>query len=292
MHLPAYIITALFFGSTHARLNGFNAQVRTAKGSCKTKADWVADFNTIKSFPGDFNSIRLFSAQDCDALGSIAPAAIATGGKVFAGVSAQNPKIFEAEKDRLIEAVTNYGFGWLAAVSVGSGELDIDAQTADELVEKIKHVRHILSTVPGYTENVLVGHVDSWIAWNQNSNTPVIQACDFIGTNTYPRIQADNSASISGGVQSFYNSFNDMLRRVSETGSRASVWVTEGEWPSAPSPENQRERDVAVAKKNWKIIACEVFRRYSAFWNYLQHQDNPTSGVLDSKGMPLYDLSC
>ncbi|CAD6502854.1 BgTH12-05443 [Blumeria graminis f. sp. triticale] len=292
MHLPAYVITALFFGSAHALLKGFNAQIRTAKGACKTKADWIVDFNTIKSFPGDFDSIRLFSVKDCNALGSIAPAAIATGGKVFAGVSAQNPEIFEAEKSRLLEAVKKHGFRWLGAVSVGSGELDNDVLTADGLVEKIKDIRHMLSGVPGYTENVPVGHVDSWIAWNQNSNTPVIQACDFIGTNTYPRIQADNSDSIRGGVQSFYNSLNDMLRRISETGSRASVWVTEGEWPSAPYLENQREPDVVVAEVNWKIIACEVFRRYSTFWNYLQHQGNPKFGVLDSNGTPLYDLSC
>ncbi|CCU82697.1 CELP0032 Effector like protein [Blumeria hordei DH14] len=293
MHLSTYVGIAISVGLANALSQGFNAQVRNTDGSCKTQADWEEDFNKIRSLPGNFNSLRLFSLLECDAISIIAPAAIATGGKVLAGVTVQYPESFAAEKQQLLAAVKNHGSKWLAAVSVGYDDLSRNELMSHALAEKINEVRGMLSTVVKGRTNVLVGHIDSWTAWIDKKNSAVIKACDFIGTKLNLSLQNNDKISIKYSVKNYFDSLDQVREAVAATGSNPSIWITEGGWPSISHPVYEVVPTIEIAQAIWKNIACPLFTINNVFWRSLQHQqESPAFGVLDAKGKPLYDLTC
>lgn len=293
MRLPACIFIATYIGSTNAYWKGFNVQANKADGSCKTVADWTSDFNTIKSFPGNFNSIRVYASSDCNTLDNVIPAALATGSKVLAGVWTQNENHYEADKQALLAAVKKYGFDWITAVSVGSEDLYRAETTPNRLAEQIYDVRGMLSTVPGYSLNVQVGHVDTWTAWVNNANIPVIKACDFIGTDGYPYFQTNDTNSVQNGNKLFQDSLNAVRSSVTAAGSSAWVWVTETGWPTTGNTLNQAVPSIENAQLYWKSVACPLFNTAHTFWYSLHDVGaSPSFGVLDSNGNLQYDLSC
>ncbi|CCU75234.1 Beta 1,3 glucanase/similar to BEC6 and BEC6-2 [Blumeria hordei DH14] len=293
MRLTTCLVVAISTGSTNAYWKGFNAQANKVDGSCKTQADWTSDFNILKSFPGNFNSIRLYASSDCNTLANAVPAAIATGIKVLAGVWTQNENHFEAEKQELLTAVQKYGFDWIAAVSVGSEDLYRAETTPNRLAEQIYDVRGMLSTVPGYSSNIQVGHVDTWTAWVNNVNIPVIKACDFIGTDGYPYFQTNDTNSVQNGNKLFQESLDAVRNSVAAVGSGAWVWVTESGWPTTGNTLNQAVPSIENAQLYWKTVACPLFSSAHTFWYSLQDVGaSPSFGVLDANGKPQYDLSC
>ncbi|CAD6506405.1 BgTH12-07331 [Blumeria graminis f. sp. triticale] len=293
MLLSTYVGIAISIGSSNALIQGFNAQVRNTDGSCKTQSDWEADFNTTLSLPGNFDSLRLFSLLECDAISVIAPAAIATGGKVLAGVTVQYPQSFAAEKQQLLEAVTNHGSEWLAAVSVGYDDLSRNELMSHALAEKIYDVRGMLSTVVEDKKNVLVGHIDTWTAWIDGKNSPVIKACDFIGTKLNLSLQNNDIISIQDSIKAYNDSLDQVRESVAATGSNSSIWITEGGWPAISYPIYEVVPTIEISQAIWKNIACPLFEINNVFWRSLQHQqESPAYGVLNAQGKPLYDLTC
>ncbi|CAD6506412.1 BgTH12-07338 [Blumeria graminis f. sp. triticale] len=293
MLLSTYVGIAISIGSSNALIQGFNAQVRNTDGSCKTQSDWEADFNTTLSLPGNFDSLRLFSSLECNAINVIAPAAIATGGKVLAGISVQHPELFAVEKQQLLEAVTNHGSEWLAAVSVGYDELGSDEYMSNSLAEKIYDVRGMLSTVVKNKTNVLVGHIDTWTAWINEKNSPVIKACDFIGTKLNLSLQNNDIISIKDSVKAYYDSLDQVRETVAATGSNSSIWITEGGLPAISNPVFEVVPTIEIAQAIWKNIACPLFEIYNVFWRSLQHkQESSSLGIVDAEGKLLYDLTC
>ncbi|CCU82693.1 unnamed protein product [Blumeria hordei] len=293
MHLSTYVGIAISVGLSNALSQGFNVQVRNTDGSCKTQADWEADFNTVLSLPGNFNTLRLFSLLECDAISIIAPAAIATGGKVLAGVTVQYPESFTAEKQQLLAAVKNHGSKWLTAVSVGYDDLSRNELMSHAMAEKIYDVRGMLSTVVKSKKNVLVGHIDSWTAWVDEKNSPVIKACDFIGTKLNLSLQNNDVISIQDSIKAYNDSHDQVRRSVAATGSNSPIWITEGGWPSISHPVYEVVPTIEIAQAIWKNIACPLFGTNNVFWRSLQHQqESPAFGILDAQGKPLYDLTC
>ena len=61
---------------------------------CKTTADWEDDFRRIKSWSTNerdkFDTVKLFSTADCDALANAVPAAIKTNTMIWAGIWPSN----------------------------------------------------------------------------------------------------------------------------------------------------------------------------------------------------------
>lgn len=55
------------------------------------------------------------------------------------------------------------------------------------IVSYIKQVKDAIANTP--LASVPVGHVDTWTAWVNGSNNPVIEASDFIGVDAYPYFQ-------------------------------------------------------------------------------------------------------
>ena len=82
----------------------------------------ATDFQVLHDLPGQFTSARIYAASDCNTLANAVPAAIAAGTSLLVGVWTEDNAHFEAEKAALLAAVQQYGFDWMAAVSVGSGK--------------------------------------------------------------------------------------------------------------------------------------------------------------------------
>lgn len=98
-------------------------------------------------------------------------------------------------------AISTYGsslVGQVAGISVGSEDLyrisptgiangENPGASPDTVVNYIGQVKAaiantVLSSVP-------VGHVDTWTAWVNGSNSAVASASDFIGVDAYPYFQ-------------------------------------------------------------------------------------------------------
>ncbi|KAM3066918.1 hypothetical protein ACMFMG_007064 [Clarireedia jacksonii] len=283
----------------NANWKGFNVQATLANGQCKTQADWENDFRLIKSFPGNFNTIRVYASSDCNTLVNVVPAAIDSGMKVLAGVWTEDDAHFNAEKQALLTATQTHGFGWLAAVSVGSEDLYRKDTNADKLAQQIYDVRGMLSTVSGYSTAIKVGHVDTWTMWVDGANTAVIKACDFVGLDGYPYFQSTMQNDIGVAYNLFWQSVDQVRSTVQNVplalypDSRAEVWVTESGWPSAGPQSGNAVASVANAQTYWKQVACEAFKEANTWWYSLQdYNASPNFGVVDANGNLIYDLSC
>lgn len=75
--------------SAQAYWKGFNLPGNLPNGACKGVNDWKKDFAVMKSFPGNFNAVRLYAASDCNTLANAVPAAKASGVKALVGVWAE-----------------------------------------------------------------------------------------------------------------------------------------------------------------------------------------------------------
>ena len=288
----ALALTATLTGA-NAYWKGFNVQATLADGSCKSQSDWEADFNTMKSLPGAFTSMRVYASSDCNTLVNAIPAAIATGGQILVGVWAEDAAHYDAEKQALLKAVQTYGFDWVVAVSVGSEDLYRGDTTASTLAQQIYDVRGMLSTVSGYSTSVQVGHVDTWTAWVDGANSAVIEACDFVGTDGYPYFQNTEANGIDVAYNLFFDSLQNVRGTVNSVKSGVWVWVTETGWPTSGVTENQAVASVANAQQYWSTVACAAFNDGHTLWYSLQDFNaSPSFGVVDANFNALYDLSC
>ncbi len=294
LHLLALPLTALL-QSTTAYWRGSNVGATLPlTGACKSQSDWERDFNTLRSLPGSYTSIRVYASSDCNTLANAVPAAIATGGTILAGVWTENAEHYDAEKQALLAAVTQHGFGWLVAVSVGSEDLYRNDTTASVLAQQIYDVRGMLSTVAGWsTAGIQVGHVDTWTMWVRPENNVVITACDFVGTDGYPYFQNTEANGIDVAYNLFWDSVQAVRNTVNGVKSGTWVWVTESGWPVSGPTENLAVPSVANAQQYWSTVACSAFNAGHTFWYTLQDFGaSPSFGVVDSNFNAIYNLAC
>ena len=197
---------------------GFNVAANNNDGSCKTTAQWATAFNKLKTLPQQITTVRVYASSDCNTLANAVPAAISTGTKVLVGVWTEDATHYDAEKQALLSAIQTHGSDWIFAVSVGSEDLyrgDTDAAT---LASQVNDVRGMIRSVGAATQKV--GHVDTWTAWVDGSNSAVVTACDFIGMDGYPYFQ---NAAIGDAAKVFWQSVTD----TKNAAQGKPVWVTE-----------------------------------------------------------------
>jgi hypothetical protein len=124
MKVPVILgLSALLSSASAQYYRGFNLGANLPSGACRAEADWENAFNTIKSFPGNFTSARLYASSDCNTLANAVPAAIKTGMTILVGVWTEDNTHYEAEKQALLTAIQQHGSDWILAVSVGSEDL-------------------------------------------------------------------------------------------------------------------------------------------------------------------------
>ncbi|CAK7212438.1 hypothetical protein SBRCBS47491_001463 [Sporothrix bragantina] len=299
--------------SALAAYQGFNYGSTFTDGSAKAQTDFENDFKTAASLAGTngaFTSARLYTmiqgGTTNDVISAI-PAAISTKTSLLLGLWASGGDAsFANELTALKAAISTYGDSLgplVAGISVGSEDLYRETPTGilnksgvgaspDTLVNYIAQVRAAIANTA--LSSASIGHVDTWTAWVNGSNTAVIDAIDWLGVDAYPYFQNTENNGIDQGA-ALLNS------AISETTSAAQgkpVWVTETGWPVSGDTENLAVASTENAKIFWDQAGCPLFGSTNVWWYTLQDSapttPNPSFGVIGSTltTTPLYDLSC
>lgn len=184
---------------SYAQIKGFNYGARYTDGSAVTQSGFEDYFNTARNLVGTsgFTSARLYTmiqAGTADSPTSAIQAAINTKTTLLLGVWASAGQAeFDSEVVALQIAIAQYGSALtdlIDGISVGSEDLYRSSPTGiinlsgpgadpDVLVNYISRVRAAISGTSASSKPV--GHVDTWTAWVNASNSAVIAASDFIG---------------------------------------------------------------------------------------------------------------
>lgn len=304
-------LVASISATSAASLQGFNYGSTKSDGSFQMQSDFEALFSTAKKVSSGFSSARLYTmiqgGSSTNEPTSAIPAAIAQDTTLLLGLWASGGEAgMQAEITALQSAITQYGTKFtdlVVGISVGSEDLyrisptgiaaksGYGANPAD-LVNYIKQVRAAIANTPLSTAPI--GHVDTWTAWTNSSNSAVAAACDWVGMDAYPYFQNSMANSIGSGA----GLFNDALSATQAAVGGKDVWVTETGWPVSGSTENLAVPSTQNAKAYWDAVGCPNFGKINMYWFTLQDAapvtPNPSFGIVGStlSDNTLFDISC
>jgi len=272
-------------------LLGFNSGATKDNNAAKAQSDFQDEFTTaqdLRGSPGLFNSVRLYtmiqSGTETDPISAF-PAAIATNTSMLLGIWCSGTESIQNELTAMQNAIDQYGQRFadlVVAISVGSEDLYRASESGiqneagigqgpDAIVQFIRDVRAaingtILSDKP-------VGHVDSWSALANDSNSAVIEEIDWIGTDVYPYYERDKGNDFSNSTTIF-----DYIYGTSLNASQGKpVWVTETGYPASGPTFGQAVASVSNAGQYWQDIGCDkLFGRVNTWW-YTLRDSNPAN---------------
>ncbi|PLB39759.1 GPI-anchored beta-1,3-endoglucanase EglC [Aspergillus candidus] len=307
MHLKSAVALALTLVSAEAVHQGFNYGAAKVDGSSKVESDFAAEFKTAKNLVGTsgFTSARLYTmiqgGTANDPISAI-PAAIAEETSLLLGLWASGGGM-DNEIAALKKAIDQYGDAFtklVVGISVGSEDLyrnSVDGVKAhagiginpDELVSYIDQVR---STISGTSlSDATIGHVDTWTAWVNGTNSAVIEACDWLGFDGYPYFQN----TMPNSIEDAKALFDESVAKTKAAAGGKEVWITETGWPVSGKTENLAVANTENAKIYWDEVGCPLFGNVNTWWYILEDAgSSPSFGVTgaDLSTTPLYDLSC
>jgi glucan endo-1,3-beta-D-glucosidase len=313
MHIPIVLAiatsAALAFAQEKKYL-GFNSGATLDNNKAKEQADFEAEFKAAQGLhgsPGSFNSVRLYTNVQSgtqDTPSSAFPAALATNTSMLLGIWCSGTTSIKGELNALQSAISQGGQKFadlVVGISVGSEDLyrvsesGIENQAGlgqgpDAIVDFIKQVRSAIRGTP--LNDKPVGHVDSWSAWANSSNSAVIDEVDFIGTDVYPYYEKDKGNTFSNATTIFNYIYNKTL---AAAGSKP-VWITETGWPVSGPVFGQAEATLDNAKTYWSEIGCTLFGKTNVWW-YNLRDSNPQNKekfaiTKDLSTTPLFNLTC
>ncbi|KAJ5444589.1 glucan endo-1-3-beta-glucosidase eglC [Penicillium daleae] len=301
------IALALSIVAAEAAHQGFNYGSTKTDGSYNYEADFKTEFQTAKNLVGTsgFTSARLYTmiqgGTTNDPIQAI-PAAIAEDTSLLLGLWTSGGNI-DNEIAALKSAISTYGESFtklVVGISVGSEDLYRNSVTGaknkagvginpDELVNYIKQVK---STISGTTlSGALIGHVDTWDAWTNSSNSAVIDEIDWLGFDGYPYYQT----TMSNGIDQGKALFDDAVAKTKSVANGKEVWITETGWPLSGPNEGDAVASLANAKQYWDQVGCPLFGETNTWWYLLADAgSSPSFGITGSTSTtnPLFDLSC
>lgn len=311
---PASLLTlAVAAGSAQATFTGFNYGNLRADGSVKAQADYEAEFKAAANLPGTngiFRSGRIYTmiqGGTPNSPNAAIPAAISTKTSLLFGLWASaGQDSFNNELAALQGTIKQYCGqldGLVAGISVGSEDLYRDSAlgkknsnglpgaNADTIVNYINEVRK--ATKGSCLEKVPVGHVDTWTAYVDDANKAVVDACDWLGMDTYPYFENDKPNGIDLGRDLYVAALN----KVKGAGGGKEVWITETGWPISGKTSGAAVPNKANSLRYWQDVGCPAFGKDNIWWYDLQDftsGDVPNFGVLgaDLNGPTNFDLSC
>jgi glucan endo-1,3-beta-D-glucosidase len=289
---------------------GFNSGATIDDGKAKQQSDFESEFKTaqgLQGSPGSFNSVRLYTnvqSGTTDTPISAFPAALATNTSMLLGIWCSGTTSIENELKALQSAISQYGQKFadlVVGISVGSEDVYRISESGvennagvgagpDVIVDFIKEVRQSIANTP--LSKKPIGHVDSWSAWANSSNSALIEAVDFVGTDVYPYYEKDKGNDFSNATTIFDYIYN---QTISAAGNKP-VWVTESGWPTEGPMFGQAEASVDKAKKYWDEIGCSLFGRTNVWW-YTLRDSNPANKekfaiTKDLSTTPSFNLTC
>lgn len=310
---PSLIALAASISTVSAVYQGFNYGATKSDGSFMYQADFEAKFKNAQNLVGTsgFSSARLYTmiqggSSTNEPIQAI-PAAINSGTSLLLGLWASGTEgAFEAEITALKSAIAQYGTKFtslVAGISVGSEDLYRSSPTGvaansgygatpETLVNYISKVRAAIAGTS--LSGASIGHVDTWTAWVDGSNSAVINAVDWIGVDAYPYYQNSQENDVANGKQLF----DDALAATQAAVGSKEIWITETGWPVTGGAENKAVASTKNAETYWKTVGCPLFGVTNTWWYTQQDADpvtpNPSFGVVGStlSTTPLYDLSC
>ncbi|EME47576.1 glycoside hydrolase family 17 protein [Dothistroma septosporum NZE10] len=298
--------------TAQAAIRGFNSG-GTGPNGIKHRADFRKEFDRIHTLPGTapFTSVRLYTMIQAgttnDPVEAFRPA-INTKTTLLLGLWASaGQDAFNNELSALKKAIAAHQTHWkdvVVGISVGSEDLYRTTPTAMENKENIGAGPNIIVDYIRQTKAVLkgtvaagtkVGHVDTWTAWVNGSNTAVIDAVDFLGFDGYPYYEKDTGRnSIENAQQLFFESYNKTVA----VSKRKPVWVTETGWPVVgPQTFGKSVASIPNAKKYWDDVGCGLFGNVNTWWFTLDDaKQDPKeisfSTIKPNYGEPLFSLTC
>ncbi|KAK4940634.1 glycoside hydrolase 3 protein [Elasticomyces elasticus] len=179
-------------------------------GSCKTTADFAADFTAIKANT-DAKVVRTYSASDqdghpCNTPSQILPAAKAAGMQVLLGIWPDGGG-YTKEK-AAIDAANPASFGdSFYGITVGSEGIYRGTYTVEDLIGWIQDVR---KSYP----NAQIGTADTWNGWANGSMDSIITSdINLVLANGFPYWQYQ---AISNATESYFDAMAQALGRVQE----------------------------------------------------------------------------
>ena len=312
MHFTALLALVAVLPFSAAVSQGFNYGSAFTDGSPVQEADFEADFRTAQGLQGasGFTSARLFTTIQggtVNAPTSAIQAAINTKTRLLLGLFlSAGQEAFNNELAALSSAIQQYGQPFLDLVdgiSVGSEDLyrispigiinkSNPGDSPDNVVSYIGQTRRLIADT--IFNSVPIGHVDTWTAWVNGSNSEVIDAVDFIGVDAYPYFQNTMPNSIENGDDLFFEAYNATV----SVATGKPVYITETGWPVSGDVENQAVASIANAKTYWDQVGCRVFGNINTWWYTLSDSrpstPSPSFGVVGNplSTTPLFDLSC
>lgn len=315
MHLSHLVALGAAVATTASAqtYQGFNYGSTNTDNSPVLEAQFQNDFTTAQKLVGTsgFTSARIYTiiqAGTTNTPTQAIQAAINTKTSLLLGLWASSGQAtINDELAALSAAISQHGTAFtdlITGISVGSEDLYRISPTGiinksdpgaspDEVVNYIGQVRKAIAGTPASSKPV--GHVDTWTAWVNGSNSAVINACDFIGMDAYPYFQNTMPNGIGNGYSLFFDAYDQTVAAV----GNKPVWVTETGWPVSGSTSNQAVPSLANAKTYWDQVGCNrLFGKINTYWFTLQDSypttPNPSFGIVGSSlsTSPLYDLSC
>jgi glucan endo-1,3-beta-D-glucosidase len=282
-------------------------------GTAKQQPDFEAAFNAAKTLtdaPG-YNSARLFTTIQHNTINtptSAIQAAINTNTSLLLGLwCSDGDAFFENELIALKAAITQYGQPFvdqIVGISVGSEDLfrasEIGMQkqtgpgvTAELLVAYLIRTRNAIGTT--IARDKWIGHVDTWSAWIDPANKPVLTACNFIGMVAIPYFD-DNENSVKAAFNIFASAYN----QVCEVAPAKPIWIAGTGWPVVGDTSGQAVPSFGNARQYWIDVQCTLIGMdIPLYWHTLN--DGPTSPSFSVLGcpegeafdqQPLYPLDC
>lgn len=256
---------------TISYFQGFNLPANAADRSCKTTAQWQTEFTKLKSWSPKFNVVKLFSTSDCSALKNAVPAAKAAGIKIWAGVWAVDNNKFNADKAALEAAIKLHGTSWLAGINVGSESLYRKEIDPNLLAQHIYDVKGMVQ-IAYHATNVPVGCADTWTAWVDGANRPVITASDIILMNGFPYwegVYIDNALA----------AFKTSIAKTKAAIGTKPMMIGETGWPTAGPKFGLAVANTANLQKYWTATACWLQKSGTMSWFWFEAFNEPKKGT-------------
>ncbi|KAK2614664.1 hypothetical protein N8I77_001470 [Diaporthe amygdali] len=300
--------SAFVAGASAANYLGFNSGSTHGSGAAKVQSDFESEMKTAQNLvgaPGDFNAVRLYTniqgASTADPIEAF-PAAIATNTSLLLGIWTSGTDSIDNEINALKAGLSAHGddlANLIVGVSIGSEDLYRASATGvkndagiganpDVIVKFIKEFKSEFSKY-----NFKIGHVDTWDAWTNGSNSAVIDAVDWLGVDEYPYYQNGDDNTIDNAASLFEKAYDAV---VGVSGGK-DVWVTETGWPYEGPDWDQAVPSVENAKQFWDEVGCaKLFGKVPTFWYNLvdDSQTNEMSFAItkDLNTTPLFNLTC
>lgn len=295
---------------------GFNYGAFFMDQRAKVRNDFEYEFNAAKQLPGtngQFNSARLYTMIQHGTTNTVIEAiqaAINTRTTLLLGLWASaGQDNFNNEIAALTAASQQYGSAFtdlVVGISVGSEDLYRITPTGIENKSGaganpdtlINYIRQVRSAIGGTgLAGKPIGHVDTWTAYVNGSNSGVIAELDWIGVDAYPYFQTAMANSIGNANATFYSAFDATV----QAAQGKPVWVTETGWPVSGPTQNQAVANSDNARTYWEDVACSLIGSNVNLWYYtLQDAQfgnpSPSFGIKPAGDLgqvsPLFDLSC